>query len=221
MLERLLPSAVTAVEAFSDLPEGELFPEEQALIARAVDKRRHEFTTGRRCARAALARLGLPARPILSGPNREPLWPPDIVGSITHCTGYRAAAVAPVSVVRTIGVDAEPNAPLPAGVDIAVPAEREWLADFARADPSVCWDRLLFSAKESVYKAWFPLARCWLGFEEATVTVDRAAGAFTAELRPAPERIPGPDVPTRFAGRWLVDRGLVVTAIALAAADSG
>src|SRR5262249_33599292 len=61
------------------------------------------------------------------------------------------------------------------------------------------WDRLLFSAKESVYKAWFPLARRWLGFEEADVTLD-PAGRFTARLL-----VPGPV--SGFTGRWTVHNG--------------
>ncbi len=42
--------------------------------------------------------------------------------------------------------------------------------------PGPSWDRLLFSAKESVYKAWFPLTGRWLGFEEAAITINPADG---------------------------------------------
>jgi 4'-phosphopantetheinyl transferase EntD len=65
--------------------------------------------------------------------------------------------------------DAEPDEPLPRGVldDIALPLERERLG--ARDGPPP--DRLLFSAKETVYKAWFPLARRWLGFDDVVVTL--------------------------------------------------
>ncbi len=75
------------------------------------------------------------------------------------------------------------------------------------------WDRLLFSAKESVYKAWFPLAGRWLGFEDAIVAVDRGFGSFSARLL-----VPGPVLGGReltgFSGRWLVREGLILTAIA-------
>jgi 4'-phosphopantetheinyl transferase EntD len=80
--------------------------------------------------------------------------------------------------------------------------------------PGVCWDRLLFSAKESVYKTWFPLARCWLGFESADVVIDPGAGTFTARLL-----VPGPPVNgsplTVLNGRWLAQRGFLVTAVAV------
>jgi 4'-phosphopantetheinyl transferase EntD len=76
----------------------------------------------------------------------------------------------------------------------------------------VAWDRVLFSAKESVYKAWFPLMRCWLGFEEACVSIDPADGTFTARLL-----VDGPVLGGRrldvFTGSWLVRDGLIVTAV--------
>ncbi|WP_433393227.1 4'-phosphopantetheinyl transferase family protein [Micromonospora sp. KLBMP9576] len=172
----------------------------------------------RHCARRALATLGLPAVPILSGQRGAPLWPDGVVGSMTHCAGYRAAVLGRRTAFVTLGVDAEPHAPLPDGVldAIALPAERERLARLAAAQPAVCWDRLLFSAKESVYKAWFPLTRRWLDFSEADIVVDPAAGLFHATLL-----VPGPVLDgTRlgaFTGRYRVDRGLVVTAIGVPA----
>ena len=99
-----------------------------------------------------------------------------MVGSITHCAGYRACAVARAAHVAGVGIDAEPHAPLPAGVlgQIARPEERPLLARAGRTEPAVHWDRLLFCAKEAVYKVWFPLAACWLGFEDAVLTLDPA-----------------------------------------------
>lgn len=141
-----------------------------------------------------------------------------MVGSITHCAGYRASAVAHLTDVAGIGLDAEPNAPLPDGVleRIAVAQERAWLPELAAAVPGVSWDRLLFCAKESVYKAWFPLTRRWLGFEQAVITVDPQAGAFTAELLEPAEALDGRRL-AGFAGRWLARDGLVLTAITVSA----
>ncbi|HEY6480768.1 MAG TPA: 4'-phosphopantetheinyl transferase, partial [Streptosporangiaceae bacterium] len=113
MIEEILPPSVAAAEEFGDRPDAVLFPEEEAVIGRAIEKRRREFTTARACARAALARLGQPPVAILPGERGAPGWPPGIVGSITHCAGYRAAAVARVSQVLAIGLDAEPDLPLP------------------------------------------------------------------------------------------------------------
>ncbi len=220
MLDEILPEQVIVAQTFEDAREVVLFPAEEAALGRAVEKRRREYTTARACAREALARLGLPATPILSGERGEPLWPAGIVGSITHCEGYRACALARSQEIASVGIDAEPNAPLPEGVlaDIARAEEFPWLERLRREEPAVHWDRLLFSAKESVYKAWFPLARRWLGFEDAIVTVDPAQQTFSARLL-----VEGPmfaDAPLRgFSGRWLMREGLVLSAIALPAAS--
>ena len=217
MIEEILLPAVAAVEEFGDRADAVLFPEEEAVIGRAVEKRRREFTTGRACARAALARLGQPPVAILRGERGAPDWPAGIVGSITHCAGYRAAAVARATEVLAIGLDAEPDQPLPDGVlnAISLAAERASLEGLARSAPGPNWDRILFCAKESVYKAWFPLTGRWLGFEQARITLDPAAGTFTARLL-----VPGPDVDgrelTAFDGRWLARGGLILTAISVA-----
>jgi 4'-phosphopantetheinyl transferase EntD len=217
VLERILPTSATVVATREDL-RGALYPEEESVVGRAVEKRRREFTTARACAREALACLGQHHQAIPSGPRGEPLWPVGIVGSITHCDGYRGCAVARDTDLITIGVDAERNEPLPDGLigDIALPEEREMLRALSRDEPGISWDRLLFSAKEAVYKAWYPLAERWLGFEDAILAVDRSSKTYSARLL-----VPGPVVGGReltgFTGRWTTLGGLVLTAIALAA----
>jgi len=90
VIEDLLPPQVAVAEEFGNVPYVVLFPEEEAVIANAVDKRRREFATARACARAALAKLGLPPVPIVPGFRGAPQWPSGVVGSITHCAGYCA-----------------------------------------------------------------------------------------------------------------------------------
>ncbi|GIF15017.1 4'-phosphopantetheinyl transferase family protein [Actinoplanes teichomyceticus] len=218
MLAGLLPPAVVAVEAFDDIDGEPPFPGEEGLVARAVEVRRREFVTARRCARQALAGLGHPPAPILAGPRREPLWPAGVVGSITHCRGFRAAAVARRADLAALGIDAEPHGPLPEGVaeQVTLPGEREHLARLAATHPAVHWDRLLFSAKESVYKAWFPLTGRWLGFEEARLTFDPAAAAFHARILIDGRRADGGAPLTELTGRFLVERGLALTALHVA-----
>ena len=196
LIETILPPEVAGAEAFGDPPDAVLYPGEAELLTRAVDKRRREFRTVRHCARQALRQLGVPPAPVLRGERGEPHWPAGIVGSMTHCRGYRAAAVAHCSDLHALGIDAEPNEPLPAGVldVIALDEERDRLPALVSADAEICWDRILFCAKESVYKAWFPLTRCWLGFEDATVTINRLA---------------------HVTGRWMRGNDLVITAIAV------
>src|SRR4051812_9450636 len=113
--EHLVPPFVACAETTHDLLDIDLFPSEREALGSAVEKRRREFTTGRACARQALSRLGTPVVALPSGPHGEPLWPAGTVGSITHCRGYRACAVARSEAVTALGIDAEPNEPLPPG----------------------------------------------------------------------------------------------------------
>lgn len=214
MIEALLPAGAATVEAFTDVPDEAPYPGEEDLVARAVAARRQEFVTARRCAREALARLGYAPAPIRPGPRREPVWPDGVVGSITHCTGYRAAAVAPAGALAGLGIDAEPHEPLPDGVAgvVLTAGEPDRLAALRAADPATHWDRLLFSAKESVYKAWYPLTGRWLGFEEAELTFDRA-GRFTARILVDGTRTDGGPALGSLNGRWLVTGGLLLTAV--------
>jgi len=216
VIEKIVPATVACAEAFADPPGAVLFPAEEALVAGAAAKRRREFATGRHCARMALAELGVAPAPVLRGEMGAPRWPAGVVGSITHCAGYRAAAVARASDVLTTGVDAEPDEDLPAGVLdlVALPGERERLRGLAAAAPGPCWDRLLFSAKESVYKAWFPLTGRWLGFHDADITIDAAGGTFDVRLLAAAAADRGFPL-AGFAGRWLAEGGLILTAVTL------
>ena len=185
MFSKLLPSCVASVARETDdifeHNKYDLFPEEMAVISRAVERRKRDFITARKCAHQALNQLGLPRSPILRGANGEPLWPGTVVGSITHCTGYCAAAVAMQRDALTIGIDVEVNERLPDGVveQVLVPKERDWLLE---APEGPHWDKLFFSAKESVYKAWFPMTGRWLDFQEAVITFDPANQCFKANL---------------------------------------
>jgi 4'-phosphopantetheinyl transferase EntD len=210
VIERLVPDTVVAVSTREDLTDIELFPEEEASVGRAVEKRRREFVTGRACARQALQRLGIRPVAIPNGERGEPLWPSGVVGSISHCRGYCACAVAKASDVLALGVDAEVHEPLPEGVLEGVAFGRE-RAMVAKRGVGVHLDRLLFSAKEAIYKAWFPLAHRWLGFEDVELTIDVGGAEFCARLL-----VPGPVVDgarlTEFRGRWCVEEGIVAAA---------
>jgi 4'-phosphopantetheinyl transferase EntD len=213
LIGALLGGPIEAVELREGEPADPLLPAEAALLDEVVESRRRHFAAGRHCAHRALERLGVPDAQILVGPDRAPLWPEGIVGSITHCETYAAAAVARRDDVAALGIDAEPHAPLPEGVPRLVvgEAERDWLES---AGGSTCWDRVLFSAKESVFKAWSPLTDSWLGFKDAEVSLSPRDGTFRARLL-----VPGPEVAggplTRLDGRFAVHDGLVLTAVAV------
>lgn len=207
MIGQLFRSPIEAVELRGGVEPDALLPAESAALGDVLDSRRRDFAAGRHCARRALARVGVAPEPILTGPHREPLWPDGVVGSITHCDGYAAAAVARAAEVAALGVDAEPHSPLPDGVLrlVAGEEERTWLES---APAGTCWDRVLFSAKESVFKAWSPLVGRWLGFREAVVSFAPDDGTFRADIV-----APAAGSPSSFSGRFVVRDGLVLTAV--------
>jgi 4'-phosphopantetheinyl transferase EntD len=221
MLGTILPAGVESEEFFGDAPGGILFPEEEKIIAHAVEVRRREYAAVRSCARACLGRLGYPRGPILPGVGGAPTWPAGVQGSMTHCTGYTAAAVAPLSRIWAIGIDAEPDAPLPDGVLdlVATPAERDRLAAAPPNFDGSNLDRLLFSAKEAVYKAWFPLVGEWLDHQEVEIVFDPQDGGFTAELSRNGLIVDGRQV-RHLDGRWGREQGILVTAVVLGSARS-
>ncbi|CAM2974789.1 4'-phosphopantetheinyl transferase [Actinomyces slackii] len=210
-LRSLLPPSVAVVETTTDrdLP---LARAEREAVARAVERRRAEFTTVRWCAAQALGELGH-ERPVqVPGPHGEPVWPAGVVGSMTHCQGYRAAAVARRADMDSIGIDAEPNDGLPPGLldEVASQGECRACADLAARCPGVAFDRLLFSIKECVFKAWFPREGGWLDFSDAEVAIS-ADGRFSALVsrRGTSRRLLG--------GRWLAKDGLLVAALTVPA----
>jgi 4'-phosphopantetheinyl transferase EntD len=199
VLDGLFPEGVITAWGDPLAPAKPLFPEEEALVARAVVKRKLEFAKGRECARTALASLGLRHAPLLAGESREPIWPADVVGSITHTRGFCAAAVARADRYRGIGIDAEPAEALEPEVALRV-CEGDALganAAVTSLEPAVI-ARLVFCAKEAVYKCQFPLTRTFLGFGD--VAVELAEGAFVAVLRVDTPILKKGD---EFRGKWL------------------
>lgn len=197
-----------------------LYEEEAELVASSVESRRREFVAGRRCARRALAELGIHDFPLLAGTDRAPLWPGAVVGSITHTVcrgeGYCAAAVAHRRLMASIGLDAEPCAPLPAELWSHVLDPRERQDARATADPGV-WARLIFSAKEAVYKALYPLSGRFLEFEDVHVGPGSQPGRLEANLV-GQARSLAPAAPLTV--RFTMDDALLITAVLLPATGS-
>jgi 4'-phosphopantetheinyl transferase EntD len=224
LLAGVLPGIDTlaAAEMYDDPPELAPLPEEEPLIAKSVAKRRNEFITVRYCARQALGELGVAPVPILKGDKGEPCWPDGVVGSLTHCTGFRGAAVGRHGAVRSVGIDAEPHDVLPNGVLDAVSLPKERI-ELQAMPNGLHWDRILFCAKEATYKAWYPLTHRWLGFEDAHITFDvddsGTSGGFESRILIDPAAESGPPLES-LSGRWSVRDGLALTAIVLCRAGA-
>lgn len=140
-----------------------------------------------------------------------------MVGSITHCRGFAAAAVARQDEVAAVGIDAEVHGPLSVGTagKVCTPAELAWATEAPGAG-LVSWPTVLFSARESVYKAWHPITGAWLGFLDVDITVDVEGGAFTARLGEWVQAPPGSGAPRTFTGRFLVTNDHVLTTVVVA-----
>ena len=193
-----------------------LYPEELALMFGCVEKRQRELAASRRCARKALAVLGIEGFPLLPGPDRAPIWPPGVVGSITHTDGcpggYCGVAVAERRFSGGLGIDAEPNLPLPAELWPAILDEAERSDALATDEPGI-HARLVFSAKETIYKALYPTLKRFLEFSDVHIEARRADGIFLARLvGQAASSVPdlGP-----MTGHLVIDGDLIVTAIHL------
>ncbi|AHI23030.1 4'-phosphopantetheinyl transferase family protein [Corynebacterium vitaeruminis] len=187
-----------------------LHPLERALVAHAVDVRKAEFGDARWCAHEALKALDRDTgEPILRGERGMPLWPASVSGSLTHTDGLRAAVVAPRLLVRSMGLDAEVAEPLPDGVlpSISRPSELAQLS-YLKDKGVGCADRLLFCAKEATYKAWFPLTRRWLGFEQAEIDL-RDDGTFVSYLLLRPTPVPF------IEGKWMIKDGFIIATTAV------
>jgi len=176
-LGEMLPDVVNVVLPVDG--KGDVYAEELALVGNVADKRRTEFIAGRLAAKQALAELGVNDFPLLKGGKGEPLWPTGVVGSISHTQDICIASVSNADDLLGLGVDIEVQRVLKADIQRVICREEElslhWHADTQLAK------LILFSAKESVYKALYPTQQRFIGFKEVRVEFDDELG-FVATL---------------------------------------
>ena len=137
------------------------FPEK---FSRAVDKRRADYLAGRALLIRAFEALGLPPQPVATGPDRAPIWPADVTGSISHSRTTCACILSTQTHLR-IGIDVETT--LSAHSEKAVrkvaltPSELALVADHPGLPAQI------FCAKETLFKALYPVVQEFFGFESA------------------------------------------------------
>lgn len=207
---QLLPAGFFLEEHVGEDSECVPWPGEAHLVGPAWARNRYQSIMARECARRALARLGHPPAAIARLPLGSPVWPDGIVGSLTHCEGYRAAIVGRAANGRSAGIDGEPHRPLPPGVIdlIAGAAEQRLIGRLHGAVPDIHWDTLLFCVKEAVYKAWFPLTNTWLPMTQASAWLG-TDGSFRVSIR-LRQNQPGDLSLLSWKGRWAVRNGFVI-----------
>lgn len=214
MFETLLPASVKVVVAEPWMWSTPVHAEEEATISRAVEKRRREFRAGRHAAHAALRHFDIADYRLLPGIGRAPTWPADMVGAVTHTGEFCAVALAPKSQCLGLGIDAEQNDPLKDDLKpmICTSTEQEWVA--AREADGYSWiSKLVFSAKESIHKVYYPLNQYTLDFLDAELIIDIHQKCFQARVIKPYEKAPTPIF--ELEGKFAVDDKHVYSAIYL------
>ena len=160
-----LPGLLIGHRLISPGDEDALLEDETASIRPSLIGARRASGAARIVARQLLARLGHDRCPLPRGASGEPIWPAGITGSLAHDERIAVAAVGMQTNVGAVGIDIEPAVALPPDMLalIATPRELSRIAD----DP--LQGRLLFAAKEAVYKALYPIDRVFLEFHDIEV----------------------------------------------------
>ena len=172
-----------SMKTFNDYADLVLYPQELELLgSKVVQKRRIEFCLGRGAAHIALKKIGLCNYPILKGIHNEPLWPKGVVGSISHCDEIALAAVALKEKSSGIGLDIERKDNNVEGIKSEVCTIRE--LDWVNGGNKQSSERIImvFSAKESAFKALFPINGVFLNFLDAELIWDENKKSFSGRL---------------------------------------
>jgi 4'-phosphopantetheinyl transferase EntD len=183
MAESVVPGGVAVVCRDVKGDVGALFAEERRAICNAVPRRQAEFAAGRMAARRALGELGQAPVALAVGADRAPVWPLGYRGSISHCrTAAVAVAARADAALGFIGIDIEEAVPLERELwdAICTSSEIEWLEAHWSAR---LWAKIVFSIKEAVYKAQYPVTGRMLEFQEVELTFGQGH-SFRARLLP-------------------------------------
>lgn len=146
----------------------------------AVEKRAREYAAGRALARTALRQSGLGEGVVAAAPERYPLWPAGVVGSISHSNRLVAVAVAGSAGHRGIGIDVEEECAVPGSVVDSVLSPRE--KKLVGKDAGNAEATRIFSCKEALYKAVYPRTHEFLDFLDVEIRI--ANGRFFADCVP-------------------------------------
>lgn len=156
-----------------------LYPEERASVAHAVPHRQREFAAGRAAARQAMVQVGLNPCPVPCGPDRAPVWPLGVVGSISHTRQICIAAAGRAEEVGAIGIDVEERQPVDQSLWRSICTTKEQA--YLQSQPAEQRGDIvtqLFSAKEAFFKWQYPATRRMLDFRDAWVRLDPKSGGF-------------------------------------------
>lgn len=145
---------------------------QSANLEQAVTKRKAEYLAGRYCAKLALQQhfgKNQAICDIPSGKHREPMWPAGVLGSITHTKTYALCAIGESNCIQGIGIDLEEILEISSANELAEQIHNEQELQLLTTNnfPSNFATTLLFSAKESIFKALYNNISEYFGFEVA------------------------------------------------------
>jgi 4'-phosphopantetheinyl transferase EntD len=176
----MTPPGVACAVRGTDCEQESLWPAELAAAAGMGAKRRREFSAGRHCARQALSGLGQAPVALPVGPGRAPVWPAGFTGSISHTDEVAVAVVARQTEIRSLGIDLESADPLGTELLELVCRDEELAALAASGLDVEHGAKLIFSAKESLYKCLWPLTGVFLEFQAIGIRLDPVEHRFSA-----------------------------------------
>lgn len=218
LFEDLVPIGVSVAE--DEIPSrasarDASYPIEWAAVESSCPSRKAEFLAGRALARRAIKASGSPQVPLPRDADGCCVWPPGLVGSISHSRRRCAVAVADAERFGAIGIDVEESSHWHDRVGAMVTRPDEIQPAGPPGTGSCSWQLIRFSAKESVFKAWFAQFRTWLDFGDVVVEFDPGSassdvGAFRAEVRPG-----GTASGAAYRGRYGVHSSGYVATVAL------
>lgn len=142
-------------------------------LHQAVSKRKAEFLAGRWLARQALALFGIENVFVSRNEDRTPQWPPGFMGSISHNSDTALCAVHRERGIGGVGIDIEAwLSPMLASDIHHVIISSQEQALLLNKSSSITFSHfltLIFSAKESLFKALYPRVQCWFDFLDVQV----------------------------------------------------
>ncbi len=194
-----------------------LLPAEAACVGRAVPKRVADFAAGRSCARRALAEFGVVDFPLLVAGDGQPIWPPSLVGSITHTVGLCAAVVADRSTTAAMGIDCEVVQRVSPDIssEVCGTAETIWIHSLP-AEERAAGAALVFTAKEAFYKCQYPLTAEWLDFHDVCITpLNWGLARSSFEVHPTRPIALDPRISRPLIGHYLFHGGFVTAGLSV------
>lgn len=182
-------------------------------IAQACVERKNEYLCGRVLAQAVLNHhFGLD-QPITSMHEPLPIWPTHVLGSISHSQNKLIVALSNNAIYLGIDIEhwvasefAQESAHL-----ILTPSEFDlWKGKAAEVFDFARYMSLIFSIKESLYKAVYPTAKQYIDFLEASI-VDINFENQTLMLSFCPETQQRYQLLEQYQGGWVAEQDHIMT----------